>query len=54
MNHVRHVRLNELDPKGGPVFEGLTPMTPWSVFDYRTLAPGETLAGGRYKYRNGL
>ena len=42
MNHVRHVRLNELDPKGGPVFEGLTPMTPWSVFHYRTLAPEET------------
>ena len=41
MKHIRHVRLNELDPKGGPVFKGLHRQTPWSAFDYWILAPGE-------------
>ncbi|MCY4605730.1 MAG: cupin domain-containing protein [Gemmatimonadetes bacterium] len=41
MKHIRHVRLNELDPKGGPIFEGLRRQTPWSAFDYWILAPGE-------------
>ena len=41
MKHIRHVRLNELDPKGDPVFKGLHRQTPWSAFDYWILAPGE-------------
>ena len=41
MKHIRHVRLNELDPKGGPIFEGLRRQTPWEAFDYWVLAPRE-------------
>ena len=41
MKHIRHVRLNELDPKGGPIFEGLRRQTPWEAFDYWVLAPGK-------------
>ena len=44
---MKHVRLNELDPKGGPIFAGLRPETPWEAFDYWVLAPEEmrTVAG---------
>lgn len=38
---MKHVRLDELDQEGGPVFAGLRPETPWSAFDYWALAPGE-------------
>ena len=38
---MNHVRLDELDPKGSPVFEGLQRQTPWSRFDYWALEPGE-------------
>ena len=38
---MKHVRLDELDPNGSPVFKGLKPMTPWSAFDYWVLAPEE-------------
>ncbi len=38
---MQHVRLDEFDQEGGPVFAGLRPATPWSAFDYRVLAPGE-------------
>ena len=38
---MKHVRLDELDPNGGPVFAGLRPETPWSAFDYWVLAPEE-------------
>ena len=38
---MKHVRLNELDPKGEPIFAGLRPETPWEAFDYWVLAPGE-------------
>ena len=41
MKHIRHVRLDELDPKGSPIFEGLRRQTPWEAFDYWVLAPGE-------------
>ena len=41
MQRIRHVRLYELGPEGGPVFEGLRQETPWSAFDYWILAPGE-------------
>ncbi|MXX40179.1 MAG: cupin domain-containing protein [Gemmatimonadetes bacterium] len=41
MKRIRHVRLDELDPRGGPVFEGLRRQTPWEAFDYWALAPGE-------------
>ena len=37
---MKHVRLDELDQEGGPVFAGLQRQTPWSAFDYWTLAPG--------------
>ena len=38
---MKHVRLDELDPNGGPVFVRLRPETPWEAFDYWVLAPGE-------------
>ena len=38
---MKHIRLNELDPNGGPVFAELRPETPWESFDYWALAPGE-------------
>ena len=38
---MKHVRLNELEPNGGPIFAGLRPETPWEAFDYWVLAPGE-------------
>ena len=38
---MKHVRLDELAPKGGPVFKGLQRQTPWSAFDYWALAPEE-------------
>ena len=38
---MKHVRLDELDQEGSPVFKGLKPMTPWSAFDHGTLAPEE-------------
>ena len=37
---MKHVRLDELDQEGGPVFAGLQRQTPWSAFDYWALAPG--------------
>ena len=42
MKHIRHVRLNELDQEGGPVFKGLQRQTPWSAFDHWVLAPEES------------
>ena len=36
---MKHVRLDRLDPKGGPVFPKLRQQTPWDAFDYWTLAP---------------
>lgn len=41
MKRIRHVRLDELDPRGGPVFVGLQPETPWEALDYWALTPGE-------------
>ena len=41
MKRIRHVRLDELDPRGGPVFAGLQPETPWEALDYWALTPGE-------------
>ena len=38
---MKHVRLDELDPNGGPIFAGSRPETPWEAFDYWVLAPGE-------------
>lgn len=38
---MKHVRLDELDQEGDPVFAGLRPQTPWSAFDYWVLAPEE-------------
>ena len=38
---MNHIRLDELEPEGAPVFKGLKPMTPWSAFDYWVLAPEE-------------
>ena len=38
---MKHVRLNELDQEGGPVFKGLQRQTPWLAFDYWALAPRE-------------
>ena len=38
---MKHVRLNELDQEGGPVFSGLQRQTRWSAFDYWVLAPEE-------------
>ena len=35
---MKHVRLDELDSNGGPVFAGLRPETPWLAFDYWVLA----------------
>ena len=39
--HLKHVRLDELEQKGGPIFAGLRPETPWSAFDYWVLVPEE-------------
>ncbi len=39
---MKHIRLNELDQEGGPVFSGLQRQTPWFAFDYWALAPRET------------
>ena len=38
---MKHVRLDELDQEGCPVFAELRPETPWEAFDYWVLAPGE-------------
>ena len=38
---MKHVRLDELDQEGCPVFAGLRPETPWLAFDYWVLAPEE-------------
>ena len=38
---MKHIRLNELDQEGGPVFSGLQRQTPWLAFDYWALAPRE-------------
>ena len=38
---MKHVRLDELDQEGCPVFAGSRPETPWEAFDYWVLAPGE-------------
>ena len=38
---MKHIRLNELYPKGGPVFKELQRQTPWEAFDYWVLAPEE-------------
>ena len=38
---MKHVRLDELDQEGCPVFAGLRRQTPWLAFDYWVLAPGE-------------
>ena len=38
---MKHVRLDELDQEGCPVFSGLQRQTPWEAFDYWVLAPGE-------------
>ena len=38
---MKHVRLDELDQEGCPVFAELRPETPWEAFDYWVLTPGE-------------
>lgn len=38
---MKHVRLDELDQEGCPVFSGLQRQTPWLAFDYWVLAPEE-------------
>ena len=43
---MKHVRLDELDPNGCPIFAGLRPETPWSAFDYWALAPEEMRSVG--------
>ena len=38
---MKHVHIAELDRNGGAVFAGRRFDTPWSVFDYWALEPGE-------------
>lgn len=53
---MKHVHINALSPKGGPVFAGLRRQTPWAALDYWTLAPRETrsvAAATRMPYEQG-